>query len=250
MRVLARRGATRFRFCKPPHSLAPLPSGAEALGNTDVIGTGCGHRAADSRASGYWLWAAHRLFIQTTYAATQGALWGLGLTAVVVPLFLVLTFFLGSVGVATFLSWPRVAWLTVAVMGLGALTTVGVLAREALRGSDAQPFYPTVQSLGRSAGSQRSRRGASACAYSPDGSTVVGGFGDGALKLWDAAALAERTTISRYWQGGWRWFRATWGAGDIGVNACGFSPDGTRILAGYGDGTARGSSVVGVEGGC
>ncbi len=62
-------------------------------------------------------------------------------------------------------------------------------------------------------------------AFSPDGSRIVSGGGDGSLRLWDAntgAALGEPLR-----------------GHEDGVSSVAFSPDGSRIVSGGGDGSLR-----------
>ena len=61
-------------------------------------------------------------------------------------------------------------------------------------------------------------------AYSPDGTRIVSGGDDGAVRVWDAQSGQEHTRLSGHM--GW-------------VRSVAYSPDGTRIVSGSWDGTVR-----------
>ncbi len=65
---------------------------------------------------------------------------------------------------------------------------------------------------------------ATACAFSPDGETIVSGSHDNTLRLWDARSGACRATLGGH---------AAW------IAACTFSPDGDALVSGSVDKTLK-----------
>ena len=66
--------------------------------------------------------------------------------------------------------------------------------------------------------------GVTAVAFSPDGTRILTGSGDGTARLWDAATGTTVATLAGH---------------TAPVTTVAFSPDGTHVLTGSGDGTAR-----------
>ena len=112
---------------------------------------------------------------------------------------------------------------------------VGVLAcafspdgETIVSGSNAHPYGPlkglggTLKLWDARSGTCRATLeghtfGVTACAFSPDGKTIVSGSGDKTLKLWDARSGFCRATLEGHTDA---------------VTACAFSPDGETIVSG------------------
>jgi WD40 repeat protein/tRNA A-37 threonylcarbamoyl transferase component Bud32 len=69
-----------------------------------------------------------------------------------------------------------------------------------------------------------------AAAFSPDGARVVTGGSDGTARVWDARTGAQLLTLRGHTRDD---------HGEAGVKSAAFSPDGARVLTVDGDGTAR-----------
>jgi WD40 repeat protein len=67
-------------------------------------------------------------------------------------------------------------------------------------------------------------RSVSCCAWSPDGTRLLSGSGDGTLRVWDARSGRALLTLEGH---------------ESGVLACAWSPDGARLLSGSFDNTLR-----------
>lgn len=70
------------------------------------------------------------------------------------------------------------------------------------------------------------------CAFSPDSARVAAGYADGSLRMWDTArALRDRESAGED-----PYIAQLGPARALKVTACGYSPDGRRVLSGFEDG--------------
>ncbi|MDW8079616.1 MAG: hypothetical protein RMJ16_12090, partial [Thermoguttaceae bacterium] len=110
----------------------------------------------------------------------------------------------------------RPAWRKIAPVVAAAIASAGVLVTVF-----ARVLTPNVRPP---VGPWRLADAVECVAFSPDGSKILTGSGDGTARLWDAATGRELRTFQGHTHS---------------VISVAFSPDGSKVLTGSADGTAR-----------